>query len=82
MLALWSIEIVLGIVMVAIGLFSYSNAICNCPAEIIGQPSITCNCVNPVASLSIWAGVIFIIIGAAALVLNRYGLLGRRARRR
>lgn len=82
MLALWIIEIILGAAMIAIGLFGYSNTLCSCPAEIIGQTSIPCNCINPVASLSLWAGVIFVIVGAIALILTRYGILGRGKRRR
>lgn len=70
--ALWSIEMLLGIAMIALGYAYYHNAACGCPAEITGRPIYICSCVNPAAQLSVWVGMAFTIIGAVGFALSMY----------
>jgi hypothetical protein len=67
---------VLGIISILLGLIvsigsaiSYLNRVCNCPAEIVGQPPIPC-CTDLSAIYSIYLGIVLIVIGLIALMVK------------
>ncbi|MCL5008673.1 MAG: hypothetical protein M1156_02165 [Candidatus Marsarchaeota archaeon] len=42
-LGLWFAEVILGIIMMAVGVLNYHNTLCDCPAVIIGNAAASCN---------------------------------------
>ncbi len=55
--------IIMGVVLISYGYLNYYNAICNCPAQIVGMPSQLCHCINQYADKSIFSGILILSIG-------------------
>ncbi len=83
-LGLWFAEVILGIIMMAVGVLNYHNTLCDCPAVIIGNAAASCNCINSVALFSLWAGIAFTVLGLLGIVISsyRFSRMSKRGRHR
>ena len=69
LMVLGIISILLGLIISIGSTISYLNRVCNCPAEIVGQPPIPC-CRDPSAIYLIYFGIALVVIGLIALMVK------------
>ncbi len=63
--------IIVGSIIAILGFMSYSNRICNCPAQIVGQPVVPC-CLDASIVDLIYGGSVLVIIGIIIISVSYY----------